>query len=80
MFMFRVAKHIARKMAIKRNFVLQNPLSTFTNLNCRLIQQKIQKKMTKKAKKGIILGSKTPKNDLLTLNNGLPSSFTTLST
>ena len=36
--------------------------------------------MTKKAKNGIILGSKTPKNDLLTLNNGLPSSFTTLST
>ena len=36
--------------------------------------------MTKKAKNGIILASKTPKNDVLTLNYGLPSSFTTLST
>ena len=50
MFMFRVAKHIAHKMAIKRNFVLKNPLSTFTNLNCRLIQQKIQKNDEKSEK------------------------------
>ena len=35
--------------------------------------------MTQSAKNFIILGSKTPKNDLLTLNYGLPSSFTTLS-
>ena len=29
MFMFRVAKHIARKMAIKKNFVLQKPFIDF---------------------------------------------------
>ena len=52
MFMFRVAKHIARKMAIKRNLIssCKNPLSTFTNLNCRLIQQKIQKNDEKSEK------------------------------
>ena len=37
--------------------------------------------MTKKIKKNCkILGSKTPKNEVLTLNYGLPSSFTTLNT
>ena len=35
--------------------------------------------MKKNTKDGIMLGSKT-KNYLLTLNYGLPSSFTTLST
>ena len=45
--MFSVAIHIALKMAMKCNYVLQRPLPTFTNLNFRLVQQKIRKKTKK---------------------------------
>ena len=75
--MFGVAIDIALKLAEKSNYVLQR---TFINFNKPQFQTGLTKnqKMTKKCK--TILGSKTPKNDLLTLNYGLPSSFTTLST
>ena len=54
-------------------------LSAFTNLNFSLVKK--IRKMTKNAKKiATIWAKKTPKNDLLTLNYGLPSSFTTPST
>ena len=56
----------------------KRPLSTLTSLNVRLVQKKTRK-MTKTTKDFNILGSKIPKNDDLTLNYGLPSSFTTLS-
>ena len=63
-------------MAIKSNTSCKRPLSTFTNINFRLVQQKTRKKR----RNCKTLGSKTSENDLLTLNYGLPSSFTTLST
>ena len=50
-----------------------------TILNIRRVQQNFWK-ITKKHKNCQILGSKTPKSDILTLNYGLPSSFITLST
>ena len=78
--MFGVAIEIALKVAVKGNYVLQR---TFINFNRPQFQTGITKnpkKCEKSAKNFIILGSKTPKNDLLTLNYGLPSSFTTLST
>ena len=58
-------------------------LSTLTTLNFRLIQQKVRKTLKKyktDMKNFSILGSKTPKNDILTLNYGLTSSFNKLST
>ena len=75
--MFGVAIHIALKMAIKIIRSCKRPLPTFTNLNFRLIQQKIRKKDKKMQQFGL---KKTSENDLLTLNYGLPSSFTTVST
>ena len=71
--MFGVAIDIALKVAVKSNCVLQR---TFINFN----KPQFQTGSTKIQTGFIILGSKTPKNDLLTLNYGLPSSFTTLST
>ena len=47
--MFGVAIHIALKMAIKSNYVLQKTFTTFTNLNFRLVQQKIRKREEKTA-------------------------------
>ena len=49
----------------------KRPLSTVTTLNIRLVQQEIQK-MSKKHKKLQYFGVKTHKNDILTLNYGLP--------
>ena len=74
--MFGVAIHIALKMAIKSNYVLQK---TFTNFYKPQFQTG-PKNPKKRRKNYNILGSKTSENDLLTLNYGLPSSFTTLST
>ena len=78
--MFGVTIDIALKVAVKSNYVLQK---TFINFN----EPQFQTRLTKNpkndknsAKNFIMLGSKTPKIDLLTLNNGLPSSFNTLST
>ena len=45
--MFGVAIHIALKIAIKVITSCKRPLPTFTNLNFRLVQQKIQKKTKK---------------------------------
>ena len=70
--MFRVAIHKALKMALKSNYFLQK---TFTNF----YKPQFQTAPTKNPKSNI-LGSKTSENDLLTLNYGLHSSFTTLST
>ena len=74
--MFGVAIDIALKVAVKSNYVLQR---TFINFNKLQLQTKLQKRR-KSAKNFILLVSKTPKNDLLTLIYGLPSSITTLST
>ena len=74
--MFGVAIQIALKMAIKCNYVLQK---TFTN-SYKPQFQTGPTKNPKRRKNCNILGSKTSGNDLLTLNYGLPSSFTTLST
>ena len=75
--MFGVAIHIALKIAIKSNYVLQK---TFTNFNEPQFQTGPTKNPKKRRKNCNILGSKSSENDLLTLNYGLPSSFTTLST
>ena len=78
MFLFEVPKHTALKIAKKRNYVLQKPFSTQTSLNFSLVQ-KISKN-DEKEQEIAHLGSKTPKNDLLTFNYGLPSSSNTLGT
>ena len=78
--MFAVAIDIALKVAVKNNYVFQRTFIIFNKPQFQTGLTKNPKKMTKSAKNFIILGSKTPKNDLLTLNYGLPSSFTTLST
>ena len=77
--MLGVAIHIALKMAIKSIYVLQK---TFTNFYKPQFQTGPTKNPKKRRKNCNILGSKTSENDfdLLTLNYGLPSSFTTLST
>ena len=75
--MIGVAIDIALKVAIKSNYVLQR---TFINFNKPQFQIGLTKNDKKVIRNFIILGSKTPKNDILTLNYGLPSSFTTLST
>ena len=75
--MFGVAKHIALKTIIKRNYVLQN---TFTNFYKPQFQTGITKNPKKDEKNATFKGSKTSENELLTLNYALPSSFTTLST
>ena len=74
--MFGVALHIALKMAIKSNYVLQK---TFTNFYKPQFQTGPTKN-PKRRKNCNILGSKTFENDLLTLNYGPSSSSTTLST
>ena len=71
-------KHIAHKMAIKAMKSCRRPLSTSTSLNFRLVQQKKNSKNDEKMRICNILGSKTPKNVLLTSNYGLPNSFATL--
>ena len=79
--MFGVAIDIALKVAVKSNYELQRTFINFFKTQFQTGLTKKIRKMTNIAKKKfIILGSKTPKNDLLTLNYGLPSSFTTLST
>ena len=75
--MFGVAIHIALKMAIKSNYVLQK---TFTNFYKPQFQTGPTKNPKNRQKNCTIFGSKTSENDLLTLNYGLPSRFTTLST
>ena len=75
--MFGVAIHIALKMGIKSNYVLQK---TFTNFYKPQFQTGPKKNPKERQTNCNILGSKTFENDLLTLNYGLPSSFTTLST
>ena len=75
--MIGVAIHIALKMAIKSNYVLQK---TFTNFYRPQFQTGPTKNPKKRQKNCNILGSKTSENDLQTLNYGLASSFTTLST
>ena len=78
--MFRkYPKHIALKMSIKAMKSCRRPLSTLTSLNFRLVKQKKNSKNDEKMRICNILGSKTPKNVLLTFNYGLPSSFATLS-
>ena len=67
--MFGVPKHIAFKMAIKSINVVQKKIISFRNLKFIRVQQNLEK--WRKNEK-CILGSKTPKNDLLTLNYGLP--------
>ena len=67
-------------MAVESNYVLQRTFINFIKHQFQTGLTKNPKKWRKSAKNFIILGSKTPKNDLLTLNYGLPSSFTTLST
>ena len=74
--MFGVAIQIALKMAIKSNYVLQKTLTNFYKPEF----QTCQTKNPEKRRNCNILGSKTSENDLLTVNYGLPSSFTTLST
>ena len=75
--MFGVAIHMALKMAIKSNYVLQK---TFTNFYKPQFQTGPTKNPKNRRTNGNILGSKTFENDLLTLNNGFLSNFTTLST
>ena len=75
--MFGVAIHIALKMAIKSNYVLQK---SFTNFCKPQFQTGPTKNPKKRRKNCNILGSTTSEIDLLTLNYGLLSSFTTLST
>ena len=65
-------KNLALKWSLK-NMSCKRPWSTFTNLDFRLVQQK-QSKNDKKREKLQHFGI-----DLLTLNYGLPSSFTALS-
>ena len=80
--MFGVPKDVALKMAIKSNYILQNNFNNFYKSQLKTGSAKIGK-MTKISKKSLFfvnLGLKIPKNDLLTLNYGLLSSFTTLST
>ena len=68
--MFRVPKDVAHKMVKHVILSCIRSSSTFTNLNFRLAQQRL--KYEKSEKKCNILGSKTPKNDLLTLNTAFP--------
>ena len=75
--MFGVAIHIALKMAIKSNYVLQK---IFTKFYKPQFQTGPTKNPKGRQTNFNIWGSKTSENDLLTLNYGLPSSFTTLST
>ena len=66
-------------MVIKSTVVLQNTLINFNQPQFQTDQTKNLKNAKKNTKNCNILGSKTPKNDILTLNYGLLSSFTTLS-
>ena len=67
--MFALQKHIAQKWL----------LTIIMSCKCLYKTDQIQNKMTK-TKNCTILGSETPKKDLLTLNKVFPSSFNTLST
>ena len=78
--MLGVAIDIALKVAVKSNYVLQRTFINFKKPQFQTGVTKNPKNDKKSAKIFLILGSKTPKNDLLTLKYGLPSSFTTLST
>ena len=66
-------------MLIKSNYVLQKTFINFYKPQFQTAQSK-KSKNDEKTQKCNILGLKTPKNDLLTLNYGLPSSVTTLRT
>ena len=75
--MFLVSKHTALKMAITRNYVLQKTLSTFANLN--FIQKYKKKQKTCHTFGWITFQLEFLAQMILTLNYGIPSSFTTLS-
>ena len=64
----------------KNEYFLKKTFISFYKPQFQTGPTKNSKNDKKNAKNCNILGSKTPKNNLLTLNYGLPSSFTTLST
>ena len=66
-------------MIIKNTYVLRKTFINLTYLNFRLVQQK-KSKNDKKMPKIATFWAQSGKNDLLTLNYGLHSSFNTLST
>ena len=71
------------EIALKKVINITNALQkTFINVNHSQFKTGTTKILKKDEENDNcrILGSKTPKNDLLTLNYGLPSSFFTLST
>ena len=57
--MFGVPKHIALKMNIKSNYVLQKTSINFTDLNFRLVRQKNEKRR-KNGENFNFFSSKTP--------------------
>ena len=67
-------------MAIKRKYLTPNTIMKLHNAQIQTGPTKNWKNDKKNAKICNILGSKTPKNDLITLNYGLPSSFKYLNT
>ena len=67
-------------MAIKRNNLMPKTIIKLHKAHFQTGPTKIWKNDRKMQKICNILGLKTPKNDLLTLIYGLPSSFTTLNT
>ena len=74
--MFVVPKQIDKKMVTKGNYVLQTIF-----INSQKPQLGPTKKFEDKNRENCnIFASKTPTNDLSTLNYGRPSSFTNLST
>ena len=66
--MFGVPKHIALKIVIEINYVLQKTFFKIYKPQFSLVQQKIRINNEETQKNCNILSSKTPKNDLLTLN------------
>ena len=77
MCLFGLSKHIALKMVIKSTDVLQKTSLNFNQPQFWTVPTKKFEKWRKNKKNCNILGSKTAKGELLTLNY-LPSSFTTL--
>ena len=75
--MFGVAIQIALKMVTKKYLRLVKDLYQLLQTSISDWSNKISEKSRKYCN---ILGSKTSENDLLALNYGFPSSFTTLST
>ena len=77
-FVFVVPNLIAHKMVITSNFVSQTTLVSFKK-QPKTNQKRNSKKSQKHEKLNHFEPKKTPKNDLLTLNKGHPSSCTTIS-